>query len=372
MHISKTFMFGFGAIALTTTSLSAHAEKTPQVNLGGEIKFQAGAMDQEGAFETGAFSRDFKFANDTEVHVNVEGQTDEGVTYGAVIELEADVTADARGEGVNADKTYIYAESQYGRLEFGNQTDVATAMTVNSTTIARGTGGIEGDAELYFNPTGVLGGSFLFLPNLPTVAIGGVTEDATKIIYYSPKISGFQLGVDYAPDSGNGGTAAGFTTDADTGDFENLVQAGLSYEHEFENGVDVLTSLVGEIGESEDPTFEDLAAYQVGLKLGYQGFSVAGSYGDWGDSTLAVGATGDTTFWTAGLAYETGPLGVSVTYIDAEQVDNEFNNVAFSADYQLAPGLVPYAEVSFFEFDEAGTTIDNEGTLFLVGSTLTF
>lgn len=150
------------------------------------------------------------------------------------------------------------------------------------------------------------------------------------------------------------------------------MQAGLSYEHEFENGVDVLTSIVGEIGESEDPTFEDLAAYQVGLKLGYQGFSVAGSYGDWGDSTLAVGAPGDTTFWTAGAAYETGPLGVSVTYIDAEQVNNEFNNIALSADYQLAPGLVPYAEVSFFEFDEAGTAIDNEGTLFLVGSTLTF
>lgn len=219
MNLSKTFLYGFGALALTT-SLSAHAEKTPQVNLGGEIKFQAGAIDQEGAFETGPFSRDFKFANDTEVHVNVEGETAEGVTYGAVIELEADITADARGEGLNADKTYLYAESQYGRLEFGNQTDVATAMTVNSTTIARGTGGIEGDSELYYNPTGILGGGFLFLPNLPTVAIGGVTEDATKIIYYTPKISGFQLGVDYAPDSGNGGTAAGFTTDADTGDFE--------------------------------------------------------------------------------------------------------------------------------------------------------
>lgn len=370
MFSPRYITIALGALALTT-SLSAQAA-TPTVTLGGEIEFQAGFIDQESAFETGSFSREAKFANDTEVHVGVVAENDSGLKYGAVIELEADVTGDARGEGLNADKTYIFLESNLGRLEFGNQEDAATAMTVNASTIARASGGVEGDAELYFNSAGALGGGFLFLPNLPTKFAGGATEDTTKIVYYTPKFSGFQFGIDYAPDSGNSGTAAGFTTDADAGDFENLVQAGLSFEHDFDNGIGLLTSIVAEFGESEVATTEDLAAYQAGIKLSYAGFSGVISYSDWDDSGQAAGSGADADFWTAGLAYESGPYGVSATYLDSDNAGNEFSNFVVGADYQLAPGLVPYAEVSFFEFDEAGTTVDNEGTLVLIGSTLTF
>lgn len=363
---------------LTFLSLSAsllafpvHAAETPKVTLAGELKFQAAAVDQEGAFETGAFSRDVKFANDTEIDVKVEGITDSGLTYGAIIQLEADVTADARGEGLNSDKTYLYGEGRYGRIELGNQEGVPAYMAINSTSIAHGTGGTEGDFELYTNPVGALGAGFVILPNLPIQTIGGNTEDTTKIVYYTPKFSGFQFGIDYAPDSGNGGTAAGFTTDADAGDYENLLQAGLSYEHEW-SGVGFAASIVGETGESEVAAQEDLAAYQAGLKLHYDSFSIAGSYGDWGDSGQAIGANADVTFWTAGIAYENGPLGLSATYFDSDAAGNAFNNIALSADYQLAPGLMPYAEVSFFEFDEAGTPIDNEGTVFLTGAMVSF
>ena len=370
MRFSRSFSAVLAASAIVT-AFSAKAE-TPVVKLGGEIEFQAGSIDQESALETGPFSRSTKFANDTEVHVNIEEKMDNGIVYGATIELEADVTADARGEGLNADKTYLYAEGAFGRLEFGNQEDAATTMTVNATTIARASGGVEGDAELYFNPAGAGGTDFVFLPNLPTKFIGGAQEDTTKIIYYTPKFAGFQFGIDYAPDSGNSGTAAGFTTDSDAGDFENLVQTGLSYGHDFGNGIGLQTSIVAEFGKSEAAAIEDLAAYQAGLKLGYAGFSVVGSYSDWDDSGLPVGTNGDTSFWTAGAAYETGPVGVSVTYLNSERNDNQFNNTVVGADYQLAPGFVPYIEASFFSFDEANTIVDNEGTLLLVGSTLTF
>lgn len=361
------------ALSTVLTAISAPAwAEAPKVTLGGEIEFQSGFINQESAFSTGSFSRDTKFANDTEIHVNAEGRADSGLVYGATIELEADVTADARGEGVNADKTYIYLEGNFGRAEFGNQEDVATTIVTNASTIARASGGIEGDAELYFNPAGAGGGSFIHLPNLPLKFAGGAQEDATKIIYYTPKYNGFQLGLDFIPDSGNSGSAAGFTTDTDAGDFENVVQAGLSYEHEFSNGIGLVTSIVGEFGESEVATAEDLSAYQAGLKLSYEGFSAVASYADWGDSGMAVGTSGDADFWTAGASYETGPYGVSVTYLNSDNAGNEFNNTVIGADYQLAPGLVPYAEISFFNFDEAGTTVDNEGTLLLLGTTLTF
>ena len=51
--------------------------------------------------------------------------------------------------------------------------------------------------------------------------------------------------------------------------------------------------------------------------------------------------------------------------------------MSIGADYKLAPGLVPYVEVSFFEADDnvtdvAGASEDNEGTVFIVGTALNF
>ena len=85
-----------------------------------------------------------------------------------------------------------------------------------------------------------------------------------------------------------------------------------------------------------------------------------------------------------GGAYEFGPFAASVTYYDstvehgkiATTPDAEFRNVSVGADYKLAPGLMPYVEVSFFETDngvaDTATTVDNNGSVFIVGTQLTF
>ena len=88
---------------------------------------------------------------------------------------------------------------------------------------------------------------------------------------------------------------------------------------------------------------------------------------------MAVGGSSDADYWTLGAAYESGPFGLSVTYLDSERADNELQNLVIGADYALAPGLTPYAEVSFFDADVSGTTVgDNEGSVFLLGTTLNF
>ncbi len=38
----------------------------------------------------------------------------------------------------------------------------------------------------------------------------------------------------------------------------------------------------------------------------------------------------------------------------------------------MAPGLTPYVDVTFFETDQAGTTIENDGTVILMGTLLSF
>jgi outer membrane protein OmpU len=248
-------------------------------------------------------------------------------------------------------------------------------MQVSAATIARATGGVDGDWYDFVNLTG---GNFITTQELPAAeaAEGGVREDANKISYYTPVFSGFQLGVSYTPDEGDSGTIAG-ATGKNNGDNENVFDLGLSYSKDF-NGLGVSSALVGEFGESETAGVEDTAAWSFGLALDYQGFSVAGSYTDWADSGLATGSTEDNqNAWTLGAAYETGPFGVSVTYLDSEGsngvASNDLQNLVVGADYTLAPGLVPYVEVSFFDTDDntAGTA-DNDGSVVLVGAELTF
>jgi hypothetical protein len=371
----KKFLLGTSAlVAAGLVAGSAHA-KGPNVSVGGFQNFQAGIVDQDSAFQGGPNSRDFKLRSDTEIHINVNGKGDNGLGYGAVVELESDVTPAEDGSGFNADKTYLFLESRLGRVELGSNTDASRALQVNAANFARATGGIDGD-WYHFVSTGGLAGTSMFIirPDLPTAHALGATEDANKITYYSPRYSGFQLGISYTPDQGDVGNSTGFTGELN-GDQENVINAGLNYTGQYQN-VGVAASLTGEWGESEAAGTEDLSAWAAGLNVSYMGFTVGGSYGDWQDSGLPVGAVGaagdEGDFWTAGAAYETGPYGVSVTYMDSEIQTNEFNNISVGADYKLAPGLVPYIEANFYELDQAGTSVDNDGTAVLIGTQLNF
>ncbi len=368
----KKFLLGTSALISAGLVAGSALAAGPNVSVGGFQDFQAGWVDQEAAFETGANSRDFKTRSDTEVHVNVNGKADNGLGYGAVVELEADVTAADNGEGFNADKTYLFIESGMGRVELGSNTDAAEALQVSPGNFARATGGVDGDWYLFVNTGGVGGGqAFILRTDLPTAHAKGVTEDANKITYYSPRFSGFQFGVSFAPDQGDVGSATGFTGE-NNGDQEGVFNAGINYTGKYQN-VGVQGSITGEWGSSETAATEDLNAYAAGLALNYMGFSFGGSYGDWQESTLPVAANqGDSQFWTLGAAYATGPYGISVTYLDAERNNNDSNNLSVGADYKLAPGLVPYIEANFFELDQGGTTVDNEGTVVLFGTQLNF
>jgi predicted porin len=90
----------------------------------------------------------------------------------------------------------------------------------------------------------------------------------------------------------------------------------------------------------------------------------------------SIGSDSSTHFWTVGGAYETGPFGASVTYLNSK-VDNggthnDFSNLSFGVDYKLAAGLTPYAEVNVVKLDPTGTANDNDATVVLVGTQLAF
>lgn len=358
-----------GAVALANVALA----DTPKITVGGFADFQGGYVSED----LDAGLRNHGFRSDTEVSFKVDGKTDAGLGYGAEIWLEADVTSDADNQGLNSSKTFVYLDGMWGRVELGSNIGADATMKVDASSIARATGGIDGD--WYYFATAPAA-QFIATPDLPINYGAGAfgdesSENLNKVTYYTPRWSGFQAGVSYAVDSDDRGQTVS-RADNTIGQAEDIITAGVNWEGKFDQ-FGLTLAATGEIGDAENSATEDLRAWNAGAKVTFMGFSVAGSYGDLSDSLQLATTDADSSYWTAGAAYEFGPFGVSVSYIDSEVEtaagDNEFDNLVIGADYKLAPGLTPYAEVSFFDANAGAAGVaDNDGTVVLLGTQLNF
>ena len=359
---------GLVAVAFIATAASA---ETPKVTLGGFSDFQSGWTNDD----TTLSQRSNGFRNDNEIVVKVDGKTDGGLGYGAQIDLEADTTTDANNQGVNASRTFTYLDSKFGRVELGGNRSVASTMRVDASTVATATGGINGAWVFFANP--VAGVNAITTSKLVTehgsqTAFGDeTTYNATKVSYYTPKFAGFQAGVSYTPSISDRGQSVARN---DATGVNDVFDFGLGYEGTF-SGVKVAASGTYEFGEGQGAAgaaglgTNDVESWNIGALAGYKGFSLAGSYGDWLDSGI-TGQDGD--YWTLGGAYAAGPVGVSATYLDSNLGGNDFQNLVLGAEYKLAAGLTPYAEVSFFDLSQPGAANDNDGTVFILGTQVAF
>lgn len=403
-------------ILLATTALGALVSFSaladgPVITLGGYADFQVGGPMQRkayGADDAAVHSRDVHTRTDTEVSIKADGKTENGLGYGAFIDLQADTSANDSRDATNgghAKRTYIYGETAFGRVELGANGDAANALRVDASTFARATGGIGGDwyhyVDLDNSPSSTtMSRVFYVLPGLPTAvmpeevtsstATFETRENANKISYYTPRIQGVQVGVSFTPDQDEQGTATGFSsrttsalTDLQSPGFENVWNGGINYQNEFQ-GTTIEASLTGDLGEAKNvPTGtaqkDDLQAYALGLSASNSGFTVGGSWAKLDQFGRTKSYDSDGQYWTVGAAYENGPFGASVGYLDSK-IDSsnalgksEFNNLSFGTDYQLAPGLVPYVELSFFDTnDKDASTKDNEGSVLILGTEVSF
>ena len=363
--VGAAFMFAGVAVA-----------ETPKVTVGGFADFQAGYISDD----SDAGERSTAFRNDTEVIINVDGKSDAGLEYGAEIALEADVSGDTDNEGLNASRTFIYTGGQWGRIEWGSNVGAEQALKVDASNFAAATGGIDGDwyrfalSDSNNSTTGAIVRPRLAMAHGGLGGNGFQAEDtinATKITYYTPRYAGFQAGLSYTPDSQIRGQGVNSSTGStnlladNDGGFENVVSGGLHWEGNFDQ-FGLALAATGELGDAELAGQEDLETWQIGGNVTFAGFIVGGSYGDFQDTI----ADGD--YWTAGLGYDFGPFGTSITYLDSETDLADFNNLVLGVDYKLAPGFTPYAEVSMFEADDNGANLDNDGTVVLVGTQLAF
>jgi hypothetical protein len=143
------------------------------------------------------------FSTNGEVHVFVDGKAANGMTYGAVFEINFDgqegrsidqTRASTPKTSAALDEAYAFiAHPTFGQIRFGDE-DGAIGLMSTGWIAGFATGGIFGEWEDF--PTRQMGARTQTTP-------GGI-GDSTKIIYLSPQFFGFDLGVSYAPNYNEG------------------------------------------------------------------------------------------------------------------------------------------------------------------------
>lgn len=364
----KVLLSGVAAVAvLLATPAAVRAEM--DVTVGGFSAFRMGLFDNDAANQTG---RDF--TQEAEIHVRADGKADNGLEYGAKVELFAS-TSDV----TNADEVGLYLKGDWGRVELGDDDGASDQLSVVAPTV--GIGQING-RYLDFVPT----------TSRPSGNVkdtgGGIiksldTDDATKVTYYTPRFYGFQAGLSYAPEVGSmsDGEQVQFLENVGAGPFqENFFEAGLNYRETF-GEVGVLAGLTFDVADAKDGSGrEDVNAWGLGGRITYKGFAFGGGYVDNGDSNNPVATpSDDETAWNVGATYKDGAWGLSVNYL-AEDYETaggrsgaggEYDALVFGGTYKIADGLTTGADLAFFDRDKV-TGTDDDGYVFILETKAAF
>ena len=313
--------------------------------------------------------------DEAELQLNVSGTADNGLNYGFKIEINANTT-----DGAVADEVRLQLSGSWGTLQMGDEDGAEDIMNYGGEDLMGATGGFDGDfddvliRERDFVISGIPTDTVGAAPSYPTIV--GDTGDSTKISYFSPRFSGFQVGASLTPTPNDGDQ---FKSD---GLWENHIGLGANYDNSF-GDLRIRASAVYSGAKSLRPAYgiQDISAWSVGGIVGWGPFSLGANYTDNGDSwSYTPFDSYDRSYWDVAAAFETGPLYLSAGYFEGTveaasgvtNYENTFTTIALTADYTMAPGLGVYAEVDMIDDDQNGTNIDNSATIFIAGMNVSF
>jgi predicted porin len=408
------------------------ANQELQVRIGGYFRFNYAFVDQslnnQGSGGTDTASGKNDFASDAEIQVIVAGKSANGLTYGALIELQVDARNDSSTTGsktfADTDEMWLFlASPTLGQLRFGDEDGVAMGLMGSGHITNFGTGGADGDAGDYLH-SGLRPGF---------VYPSGALNDSSKIVYLSPQFFGFDAGISFAFNQGEGedtGCVGTTVTGAcDRASVEgnrrrNETQLALRWRGSF-SGVglsftgaaifadsmkNINPSVGGTTGSNEAFRYYTVGAQVNGLLPGLL-FGGHYSFGDLnsGGGPLLRPGTGsganrvidDTTFsqWFVGASYTVGQLivGANFAYLTsagfqtqgtgtsagiAGRSDRTEKAFGIGAAYNLAPGLQVVAEYTYIEREENGFDFRSAGagaannsvdaSVFILGTRIAF
>jgi predicted porin len=334
------------ATALAVTSLTTAANAAEwDVRVGGYYNAMVAYASTDSPAGTDFDGVDV--ATDAEIHFLPSITLDNGIRFGANIQLEGETTGD------QIDESFVFIRGSFGEILLGSENSAGYLMhysapdvsffNVNSnslTTFIPYSGNISGGNT----------GNDIFRGTLGTTFIeNNDNNDAARITYFTPRFAGFQLGTSYARDANEGNGPVN-----NNGRITDFFDIGANYVNSF-GGFDVAVS--GRWGIASDPfSGNNPQVWGAGINLGFAGLTIGGSFAEQNNTQASDGQAYD-----VGVSYETGPWAFSFTYFHGENVDNEHVPFGFKeeldryilgVDYMLSQGVHLSAFGAYVDFDE--------------------
>ena len=326
----------------------------------------------------------FDIKTSAEIHFKPSLVLDNGIKIGAEIQLEAE----SETSFDQIDESIFTLSGDFGRFIIGSENSAGYLQTVrapNAAHIFFVTSAID-DFVPYF---GVDSPADFFRSSLGTTLIeNNRNNDANRITYFSPRIKGFEFGVSYARDEGQGNgiqqasfrpVAAGVIRTSAT----DIVDLSFNYK----GSVGALN-----VRSSARYGFANIASnipaagldnpkiWGAGLSIGYSGFTLGGSFAEQNGTTVHDGNSYD-----IGLSYNYGDWTYSITHFEGKNSDEDvlytaperIKTTTVASRYKLHKNFSVSAFISQTdfseEFDPAGIGAeDAEATVIGVSASLRF
>ncbi|MEO0712646.1 MAG: porin [Pseudomonadota bacterium] len=282
---------------------------------------------------------------DGSARLSLEYTADNAWVFGAIADID---TAQEQVEAFERDEFYVYAASQFGRVEVGENDGPADTLSFHAARV--GLGQVRGVSARY---TG-------------TVALLSPfdSQDAAKITYLSPPIEGLRFGVAYAPE---------FEINADDPNpsrrtiQEDVIEFGAQYVQPV--GEFVLGGSAAYVAGSSDPVTgrEDIESWSVGVEARRGKLTAAAAFVDRGRSNLLP--TSDTeSEWNAGVSWREEGWAVAASVAIGDENGGTVSRSGVGGEYDITTNIHVAADAVLLNTEDAfGNSEDGAVGLVEVG-----
>ncbi|MBL8669823.1 MAG: porin, partial [Alphaproteobacteria bacterium] len=279
--------------------------------------------------------------NDFEVYFQGKTTLDNGITVGVLYQLENPTTGTTQAR---KDEMMVYLSGGFGTVEVGDRDPMTRRMGLRAPSASSfnaddGSFGFSNGGQ---NAGGARYQDTLYAPGGTVTTAQALANDRTKVIYLTPRIAGFQLGVSYAPDGNNEHHADGSSFQNKAG-ISDEISVGVNYSATF-GGIRVnamgafatadeanaavpacATTVAGTgcVRSNKDPFL-----WNIGANVGFGPVTVGGSYANlnkFGAADIRA------SIWSLGATYNLAPVTIGLSGI----VGN--SNVPFTGGTAAAP-----------------------------------
>jgi predicted porin len=391
-------MVADGVTPARAQSAAEVSGQTPQPGLTayveGRFRFYGAIVSQDGDSSPQGKLANYDFFDYGRIWVGVNGVAQNGLLYGARLEIRMPGAADNNGSDVRGNLFFrringYVGTPTLGQLRFGSgQVRAVEQMYTGHMMGKIATGLLDGDQNIVFTGQGGSLATSFFYTN-------STVNNNSAIGYYSPQFFGFDIGISYAPNDGpfNGLCGAGVGASLTGCDRQSSVAGGgnklrnqfdamLRYRGTFgpvglaASGGFRTADVVGNLTGAK--THKRVTAGIFGAELTWAGLTVGGittfgSYnrpqGPAGFEALPKGPgvrNRDAFSWQLGATYTIGAITVGAAYHELRTEGNTGVNTGkrkdqgfgVGAKYALAPGLELFAEYLYSKVSESGPPVD--------------